>query len=112
MFIPGNLWSNPSYRVSFWKRMGEVPLQYIGQKGCSEKHPLYLPQENAVDVYPKVRLEAGALHLANYLIRIRGLLLIAKIGLFPGSTSKKRIIARLWELKYSSDFRVFPYLCT
>ena len=95
MFIPGNLWSNPSYRVSFWKRMGEVPLQYIGQKGCSEKHPLYLPQENAVDVYPKVRLEAGALHLANYLIRIRGLFLIAKIYLiilFQNANRKKTVV--------------------
>ena len=32
---------------------------------------LSLPQENAVDIYPKVRLEAGALLLAKYLIRPR-----------------------------------------
>ena len=69
--------------------MNEV-LIGLEKKGCSEKHPLDLPQEYAVDVYPKVRLEAGALHLANYLIRIRGLLLIAKIGLIPNSTSEKR----------------------
>ena len=30
--------------------------------------PLNLPQEYAVDVYLSVRLEAGTLHLANYLI--------------------------------------------
>ena len=52
------------------------------EKGCSEKHPLDLPQEYAVDVYPKVRLEAGALHYANYLIRVRGLFLVAKVMLF------------------------------
>ena len=42
---------------------------------------LYLPQEYAKDCYPKVRLEAGALHLANYLIRVRGLFLVAKVTL-------------------------------
>ena len=29
----------------------------------------FLPQDYAADVYHKVRLEAGTLHLANYLIR-------------------------------------------
>ena len=52
------------------------------KKGCYEKHPLYLPQENAVDCYPKVRLEAGTLHIANYLIHARGLFLIANVQLF------------------------------
>lgn len=32
--------------------------------------------------YPKVRLEAGTLHLANYLIHVRGLFLNAKVLLF------------------------------
>ena len=32
--------------------------------------PLTLPREYAVDVYLSVRLEAGSLLLANYLIRI------------------------------------------
>ena len=32
--------------------------------------PLALPREYAADVYLSVRLEAGSLHLANYLIRI------------------------------------------
>ena len=49
------------------------------EKGCSEKHPLGLPQEYAADIYPKVRLEAGALHLTKYLIRFRGLFLTAKV---------------------------------
>ncbi len=31
---------------------------------------LVLPQEYVMDVYLSVRLEAGTLHLANYLIRI------------------------------------------
>ena len=53
----------------------------IWKKGCSSEHPLYLPQEYAKDCYPKVRLEAGALHLANYLIRVRGLFLVAKVTL-------------------------------
>ena len=30
---------------------------------------LVLPQDNVVDIYLSVRLEAGSLHLANYLIR-------------------------------------------
>lgn len=46
------------------------------------KHPLNLPQEYAMDIYPKVRLEAGALHLAKYLIHSRGLFLAAKVILF------------------------------
>ena len=32
--------------------------------------PLDLPREYAADVYLSVRLGAGALHLANYLIRV------------------------------------------
>ena len=52
------------------------------EKGCSEKHPLSLPQENAEDCYPKVRLEAGTLRLANYLIRVRGLFLAANVVFF------------------------------
>ena len=47
-----------------------------------------MPQENAVDRYPKVRLEAGALHLANYLILDRGLFLDAKVTLFLESAKK------------------------
>ena len=53
----------------------------IWKKGCSEEHPLYLPQEYAKDCYPKVRLEAGALHLANYLIRATVYYLVAKVAI-------------------------------
>ena len=35
-----------------------------------------------MDCYPKVRLEAGTLHVANCLIHVRGLFLIAKVQLF------------------------------
>ena len=38
-----------------------------------------LPQDYAADVYHKVRLEAGALHLANYLIRSAVYILSAKV---------------------------------
>ena len=51
------------------------------------KHPLNLPQEYAMDIYPKVRLEAGALHLAKYLIHSRGLFLAAKVILFLETTN-------------------------
>ena len=33
------------------------------------KLPIFLPHEHVANVYPKVRLEAGTLHLAKYLIR-------------------------------------------
>lgn len=39
----------------------------------------FLPQDNAADVYHKVRLEAGALHLAKYLIRSAVYILSAKV---------------------------------
>ena len=39
------------------------------KKGWPIGHPLLLPQDYVVDVYLLVRLEAGSLHLANYLIR-------------------------------------------
>ena len=48
-------------------------------------HPLSLPQEYVVDVYLSVRLEAGSLHLANYLIRATFYYLDAKVTLFPSS---------------------------
>ena len=42
----------------------------------------FLPQDNAADVYHKVRLEAGALHLAKYLIRSAVYILSAKVCFF------------------------------
>ena len=56
------------------------------------KASLNLPQEYAGDIYPKVRLEAGSLHLANYLIRFRGLSLNAKVMLFLESAREWMII--------------------
>lgn len=41
-----------------------------------------LPQDYAADVYHKVRLEAGALHLAKYLIRVAVYILGAKVCFF------------------------------
>ena len=41
-----------------------------------------LPQDYAADVYHKVRLEAGALHLANCLIRVAVYILVAKVWFF------------------------------
>ena len=41
-----------------------------------------LPQDYAADVYHKVRLEAGALHLAKYLIRSAVYILSAKVCFF------------------------------
>ena len=38
-----------------------------------------LPQDYAADVYHKVRLEAGTLHLAKYLIRVAVYILGAKV---------------------------------
>ena len=38
-----------------------------------------LPQDNVVDVYLSVRLEAGTLHVANYLIRTTDYYLAAKV---------------------------------
>lgn len=38
-----------------------------------------LPQDYALDVYHKVRLEAGTLHLAKYLIRSAVYILVAKV---------------------------------
>ncbi len=41
-----------------------------------------LPQDNAADVYQKVRLEAGTLHLAKYLIRVAVYILGANVWFF------------------------------
>ena len=41
-----------------------------------------LPQDYASDVYHKVRLEAGTLHLAKYLIRVAVYILVAKVCFF------------------------------
>lgn len=41
--------------------------------------PIFLPQEHVANVYPKVRLEAGTLHLAKYLIRTTVYILVAKV---------------------------------
>jgi hypothetical protein len=41
-----------------------------------------LPQDYAADVYHKVRLEAGTLHLAKYLIRVAVYILVAKVWFF------------------------------
>ena len=41
-----------------------------------------LPQDYAADVYHKVRLEAGTLHLAKYLIRVAVYILAAKVWFF------------------------------
>ena len=41
-----------------------------------------------VDVYLSVRLEAGSLHLANYLIRATLYYLDAKVTLFPSSAKR------------------------
>ena len=38
-----------------------------------------LPQDYAADVYHKVRLEAGTVHLAKYLIRVAVYILVAKV---------------------------------
>ena len=73
------------------------------KKGCSEKHPLGSPQEYAVDVYQNVRLEAGTLHLANYLIHFRGLFLAAKVVLFLYSAKK---ISRQARNDKSGDFSI------
>ena len=42
----------------------------------------FLPQDYAADVYHKVRLEAGTLHLAKYLIRVAVYILVAKVWFF------------------------------
>ena len=39
------------------------------KNGWPNGHPLLLPQDYVEDVYLSVRLEAGSLHVANYLIR-------------------------------------------
>ena len=41
-----------------------------------------LPQDYAADVYHMVRLGAGALHLAKYLIRVAVYILVAKVWFF------------------------------
>lgn len=41
-----------------------------------------LPQDYAADVYLMVRLGAGTLHLANYLIRVAVYILVAKVWFF------------------------------
>ena len=40
-----------------------------------------LPREYVEDVYLSVRLEAGTLHLANYLIRATVYYLVAKVAI-------------------------------
>ena len=40
------------------------------------------PQDYAADVYHKVRLGAGTLHLAKYLIRVAVYILVAKVWFF------------------------------
>ena len=40
-----------------------------------------MPQEYVVDVYLSVRLEAGTLHLANYLILVTVYYLAAKVAI-------------------------------
>lgn len=47
-----------------------------------ESASLDLPREKAKDVYLSVRLEAGALHLANYLIRIAANFLLKRWEVF------------------------------
>ena len=42
----------------------------------------FLPQDYAADVYHKVRLEAGTLRLAKYLIRVAVYILVAKVCFF------------------------------
>ena len=44
-----------------------------------------MPQDYVVDVYLSVRLEAGSLHVANYLIRATFYYLYVKVILFPSS---------------------------
>ena len=51
-------------------------------------HPLLLPQDYVVDVYLSVRLEAGSLHVANYLICATFYYLDPKETLFPSSTNR------------------------
>jgi hypothetical protein len=55
------------------------------KQGWPIGHPLLLPQDYVVDVYLSVRLEAGSLHVANYLIRATFYYLYAKVILFPSS---------------------------
>lgn len=43
---------------------------------------MFLPQDYAADVYLSVRLGAGTLHLANYLILAAFYNLIAKVAFF------------------------------
>ena len=42
----------------------------------------FLPQDYAADVYHKVRLEAGTLHLAKYLIRVAVYILGVNVRFF------------------------------
>ena len=44
----------------------------------------FLPQDHAADVYQLVRLEAGTLHLAKYLIRIAVYISSAKVNVYLG----------------------------
>ena len=55
------------------------------KQGWPIGHPLTLPQDYVVDAYLSVRLEAGTLHLANYLIRATFYCLDAKVTLFLSS---------------------------
>ena len=47
--------------------------------GCRLAALTFFPQDYAADVYHKVRLEAGAVHLAKYLIRSAVYILSAKV---------------------------------
>ena len=64
--------------------------------GCQSAAYYFLPQDYAADVYHKVRLEAGALHLAKYLIRVAVYILSAKVD-------------KICDLQNFSD-RFFPFL--
>ena len=55
------------------------------------KASFILAPRKRVGFLPKVRLEAGTLHLANYLILIRGLFLTTNVMLFSESAIKIEI---------------------
>ena len=67
-----------------WKR---ILIEYNAFQLCkkgrpAEVVPLDLPREYAADVYLSVRLGAGALHLANYLIHVAAYFLLQRWGDF------------------------------
>ena len=49
------------------------------KQGWPQSHPLSSPQDYVEDVYLSVRLEAGTLHLANYLIHTTFYYLATKV---------------------------------